>query len=397
MDTEMMQWISQHRNDDTSRLLLRYHGQDWISQAVTQIICRRRCTGKIPSFLSHETFMFPHSLSAEQCTSERVAAFHASLIAKGSHVLDMTAGLGIDAMTMAASECNVVAIEKNQDAAYALRHNAKALGLKTIDVINADSVEWLSKNSENHFDYIFIDPARRDSHGGRMRAFSDCEPDVCQLLPTLLQNAPTIVVKASPMLDITKTIAELGSSAEEGCVERICAVGTETECKEILAVVGRGKSKPNVEAITLLNDGRISEVKATTSVPQLLTSEPKEGMWLYEPYPSVMKLMNRFSPADKSLYKLDRDTNLYISEGYVTDFPGIAMSIEKIEDFNDKNLKKFGKECGKANVATRNFIISAPELVKRLRIKEGGTKRIYGTRINGRLKLIQTAPPETKR
>lgn len=392
----MQQWIRQHQKDDTARLLLRYHGLDGIKQAVTQIECRRRCAGKIPTFLLNEAFMFPHALSAEQCTSERLAAYHASLMKKGGVVLDMTAGLGIDAMSIASAGCSVTAIERNPAAATALLHNAKVMGLDNIQVVNDDSIDWLVKRPDSQFDCIFIDPARRDIHGGRVRALADCEPDICRLLPTLLAVSDMVMIKASPMLDLDRTVTELNSAVRTGSVKEILAVGTETECKEVLATVTRESNFTEEGAVTILKDGTTVVTKASSGVPRLLEGDPQPGMWLYEPYPSVMKLMNRFVPANDSFQKLDRDTNLYMSEKLSGEFPGIAMKIELVEDFNDRNMRKIGKECVAANVATRNFIISAPELVKRLRIKEGGKKRIYGTRINGRLKLIQTAPPESE-
>lgn len=392
----MQQWIRQHQKDDTARLLLRYHGLDGIKQAVTQIECRQRCAGKIPTFLLNEAFMFPHALSAEQCTSERLAAYHASLMKKGSVVLDMTAGLGIDAMSIASAGCSVTAIERNTAAAAALLHNAKVMGLDNIQVVNDDSIDWLVKRPDSQFDCIFIDPARRDIHGGRVRALEDCEPDICKLLPTLLAVSDMVMIKASPMLDLDRTVTELNSAVRTGSVKEILAVGTETECKEVLATVTRESNFTEKGAVTILKDGTTVVTKASSGVPRLLEGDPQPGMWLYEPYPSVMKLMNRFVPTNDSFQKLDRDTNLYMSEKLSGEFPGIAMKIELVEDFNDRNMRKIGKECVTANVATRNFIISAPELVKRLRIKEGGKKRIYGTSINGRLKLIQTAPPESE-
>lgn len=51
--------------------------------------------------LANDDFIFPTSLSAEQCTSELLARFHANLVPDNGVVLDMTCGLGIDAFHIA--------------------------------------------------------------------------------------------------------------------------------------------------------------------------------------------------------------------------------------------------------------------------------------------------------
>lgn len=387
MELDMQRWIALHEKEDTARLLLRHHGEQGITQAVTQIECRKKAAAKLPRLLENPAFMFPHSLSAEQCTSEALADFHAFLAGEGKNILDMTAGLGVDAITMS-RRGRVTAIDISTEATQALRHNAQILGLDTLSAICADSVDWLKKNDKT-FDVIFIDPARRSSSGGRVKALADCEPDVTHLLPAMLAKAPVIIIKASPMLDLTGTIEELNRSAgTHGHVSSIFAVGTPRECKEVVAIVRRGAStdKAGIAAITVLNDGTVVKTEATDGFSLPVCGQPEQNMWLYEPYPSVMKLGNRIPGND--VHKLDSNTNLYISETLHKDFPGLAMKIERVEKFNDKNIREIGKAISEANVTTRNFIISAPELAKRLKIKEGGEKRIYGTRAAGKLILI---------
>lgn len=387
MDLEMQRWIALHEKEDTARLLLRHHGEPGVTQAVTQIECRKKAASKLPRLLENPAFMFPHTLSAEQCTSEALAEFHASLAGEGKEILDMTAGLGVDAMTMARNN-RITAIDITAEAAAALRHNAEILGLDKLTAICADSVTWLKEN-DKRFDVIFIDPARRSSSGGRVKALADCEPDVTRHLQNMLAKAPMIIIKASPMLDISGTIEELNrSAASEGHVSALYAVGTPRECKEIVGIIRRGApaGKGCIAAITILKDGTIVETKATDRYTRPVGGAPEPGMWLYEPYPSVMKLGNRI-PID-NVQKLDPNTNLYISETLQNDFPGLAMKIERVEKFNDKNIREIGKTITEANIATRNFIISAPELAKRLKIKEGGEKKIYGARAAGKLVMI---------
>ena len=50
----------------------------------------------------------------------------------------------------------------------------------------------------------------------------------------MLQVAPRYIAKLSPMLDISHVLSELD------CVRNIMAVGTTTECKELVVTVERG-------------------------------------------------------------------------------------------------------------------------------------------------------------
>lgn len=388
----MQQWIELHKHEDPARLLLRHHGEPGIEQAVTQIECRRRAASKLPGFIAHKAFMFPHSLSAEQCTAEIVAGFHNKLAGNAKSILDMTAGLGIDAMTLAKSR-DVVAIDMNLSAAEALKHNAGILGIESMNVLCCDSCEWLRKNDNAEFNIIFIDPARRNSTGGRVKALTDCTPDVTELMLLLLNRTPKVMIKASPMLDIKRLILELNTASEgHGSVSEVYSVGTAVECKELLAIVERGIHEATIYATTLLPE-KIITTAQTDIIEAVCPADPKPGMWLYEPYPSVMKLGSKFKTSSRPISKLDRDTNLYLSDTLKESFPGLGMKIINVVKFSDKNAKELTKDIDSANILTRNFIISAPELARRIKVKEGGEMRIYGTRANGRLLLILTEPP----
>ncbi len=377
-----------HLKDNVAKLLFKYHNQPWAEQAITQIECRQKAASKIKNLLSNEAFMFPHRLSAEQCTAQIVADFHSDLATFADTVLDMTAGLGVDALTQARHR-KVTAIDINHNAAHSLIHNAAILGLNdSIDVLCCNSVEWIRNNSHREFDLVFIDPARRDSSGGRLKALKDCEPDVTDILPDMLRIGRKIFIKASPMLDVDQTIRDINTATKPfGSVNQIYSVGTSTECKEILAVVDRDMhAKPQITAVTLFNDRRLTYTAEDTTSPSL-ASTINEDMWLYEPYPAAMKIANTLS-FGPTLSRLDKDTHLYISENYEDGYPCKAMKILRVLPFNDKNTKAMGREFPIANVAARNFTLSAPELSKRLKVKDGGTVKIFGVKALGRNMLI---------
>lgn len=403
MDSEMQRWIELHAADDPVRLRLRHHGDEELAFAITQIECRRKAGNRFPVALASHEFMFPTDLSAEQATSEALARIHADIAdyQSGSTHLDLTCGLGMDAFEAARRGARVTAIDINPEVADAARHNAEALGLSDgLEVVCGDSASWI-RDTGRRFDTIFIDPARRGQGGRRLTAIAECSPDVTALMPQLLRLAPEIIIKASPMLDLTALASELNAACgTKGGVTRMIAIGTTRECKEVVAVIGRQAAYHyRTEAITALPDRATPSIfQPATDLPQapVLQGLPAIGEYLYEPYPAVMKTAawGALAALSTSLRQLHHNTHLFVADSEVNDFPGTPMRIERVEQLSDKALKSIPREWPKINVATRNFIISAPELAKRLRIKEGGIARLYGVRsgASGTLALIVAVP-----
>lgn len=389
MDPEMQRWIELHAADDPVKLRLRYHGDDDIAFAITQIECRRKAGNRFPAALASPGFMFPTGLSAEQATSEALARIHAGIAGyqPGARHLDLTCGLGMDAFEAARHGASVTAVDINPEVVEAARHNAKALGLDDkLEAVCGDSTALVA-DTDMTYDTIFIDPARRGEGGRRLTAIAECSPDVTTIMPRMLELAPKIIVKASPMLDLTALAAELDAACGgRGCVTRMITVGITRECKEVIAVVERGAATHyQTEAITALPACDTPSIFAPSrhcEAAPVLPGLPSAGEYLYEPYPAVMKTAawGALAALAPELRQLHPNTHLFTADTEVKNFPGTAMRIERVEPLSDKALKAIAREWPKINVATRNFIISAPELAKRLRIKEGGVARLYGVR-----------------
>ena len=203
-----LNFIQEHAKDDVNALRLKFVGKSQtmdfpIDFALLQIEARRKARKKIPSFLENVLFVFPDTLAAEQASNESVARFHASLIDSGSSIIDLTAGLGIDDLTFAKAGINVTACEIIKAKADALKHNSEILGVSDrITVINTDSMEFLS-SEKRHFDAVFADPARRSSTGKRLHALSDCQPDILRGMDSIMKITERLLIKASPLLDLT--------------------------------------------------------------------------------------------------------------------------------------------------------------------------------------------------
>lgn len=368
-------WIADNEKADTIKLRLKYHGNPEMELAITQIECRRKTTVKLADTLSCSRFIFPNTLAAEQSTSDALAEFHATLIEPGSRVLDMTCGLGIDAYHCARRADSVTAIDINPEVTEAVVHNAGALGLDNIKVVCADSVEW-TETTNMQFDTIFIDPARRGDNGERLFALSHCRPDVVSLLPTMQRIARRVIIKASPMLDVSRTISELR------CVEAIYLIGTPTECKELTAVIDFSLPENNSPVLHAVTVGfptltfTAAEESATTVAPLM----PKNGMTLYEPLPAVLK-SGAFSTfaARYGLSPIHPHTHLYLSDRNTADIPARRYEITAVVPFSRQGMGQLG-DIHQANISVRNFIVSAPELSKKLKLRDGGNIHIFGVK-----------------
>lgn len=388
---EMLGWIDKHYNDDVTRLRLRYHGaqSQEIDFMILQIECRKRASKKLTKTLKNHKFIFPTTLSAEQCTSDDLAEVHANLV-RGDSVLDMTCGLGVDAFAIARKGCSVTAIEINKVVADAARINAKSCGLDNVSIINEDSVKYLHL-TPYRYDTIFIDPARRGNDGKRLYALQDCEPDVISILAEIKARCSRLLIKASPMLDVSQVIRELGH------VDDIYIIGTLHECKEIVAVVDFDSNCriTKFHSLTIGNDGKVCELPFYESEERSAVAEygePIAGEYLYEPYPSVMKAAPMKLLSQKfGMSKLHVNTHLFTSKIIVDRFPGECFVIERVIPFSSKVLKSIKEDYPKINVAVRNFVLTADELKKKLKVKDGGEKRLFGVTTSSNTRVLVIA------
>lgn len=380
MDISTTEFIAIHANDDPNKLRLKYHGDNDAMRAILQIECRRRASSKLSATLRCKQFQFPSSLAAEQCTSDELAEFHASLIPTGTNVIDMTCGLGIDTFHFARNGCTVTSIELNPEYAECARANAAVLGLPSVNIINADSKEWLINNPLVKADIIFIDPARRGTSGQRLFSLEDCSPNVIELIPLLKNRCSRIIIKASPMLDVSATTKVL-----DPYIQDLYITGNKRECKELVAILDFRKRDERKVCIHTVIGNRVifSFDMDSESTSPIRESLPKVGDILHEPWPAIVKsgafklLASRYD-----LSPIARDTHLYHSAKANEQFPGNLYRIISINPYNKSGIKLTSSMAsGKAQVACKNFGITPEHLAAKLRIKNSDNElRIWGVK-----------------
>lgn len=390
---QTLRFIADNRLSDPDRLRLKYAGRRLegvdLDLAITQIECRRKARNKLPDAVACPEFIFPSVLAAEQCTSQVLAALHTELVPGCDNILDMTCGLGIDSMSMAKAGICVTACEIQTKYATAVRHNASVTGIDNLEVVNTDSIKYLSSlPSSVQFDLIFADPARRGEYNKRTFGFEQCTPDILASMQLIRQHTKALMIKASPMLDISYVLSAIPALTD------IWILSVRNECKEIVTLsrFDKAKTEPAIHTINITTTGErqgVSFAAGKNSMPEILAdNDPEPGMLLYEPDSSVMKIISRLSLTEKfpSLRKLDSNTNLYTSSVLLPDFPGRIFRIDDIISYNKKNTIRHKDESW--NIISRNFPDPPGTIAKRLHIREGGPRFIIAATANARPRLF---------
>ena len=351
-----------------------------ISLALRQIEARQLLRKKVPSWSENEDLLFPAHLSIEQCSSEASAQYKAGLL-QGQTFADLTGGLGIDTYFIAQRFRQADYVEQQTELCDLAMHNFEVLNAN-VKVRNESAEDYL-KHCEPK-DCIFIDPARRDEHGRKTVSIADCTPDVSTIQDGLLQKAERVMIKLSPMLDISKALEELHH------VKEVHVVAVANECKELVFILERGyQGDPQFVCVNLMTSQ--PEVCFTQEEERQCPSRLADSVlnYLYEPNPAVMKagcfkmLTERFD-----VCKLHKNSNLYTSKQCVSDFPGRIFEVVDCAPYNKKVKQTLLQDVKKASIAVRNFPLSVAELRRVLKINDGDAVYLFATTLKGEEKVI---------
>lgn len=391
MDTLLKQFIQEHREDDVRLLALqasRYPSID-MSTALTQIAGWQSIRDKVPTWAACPDILYPQHLPLEQCSSEATAIYKYGVVAKqGEHetFADLTGGFGIDCSFICRLFSHASYIEHQTALCQLAEHNFKTLGLSSVQIIN-DTTETFIENNIR-YSWLYLDPARRDGHGGKTVAISDCEPDVSAMEDTLVQKAGKVMVKLSPMLDLDLALHQLKH------VQEAHIVSVDNECKELLLIFDKVTNTDIEQTPIHCVNIKKEEVQAfafTKSEEHNASYNLAEsiGQYLYEPNASILKaggyrcLTNRYG-----LKKLHTNSHLYTSDQAVSNFPGRIFEVESYCGFGKKELKTLLAGITQANLTVRNFPASVAELRKRLHLSEGGNTYLFATTLHPEHKII---------
>ncbi len=419
ISTETLCYARQHRDEDLRALALKAKVPAGVNltEALQQIAGWQTARHKLPAWAACDGIVYPPHLAMEQCSSEQTARYKAGVVArllgnkaKDSTLYDLTGGFGVDFSFLSPLFGRAVYVEQQAPLVEVAHHNFSTLGLNNVEARCSNALEAL--HDIGHATMIFLDPARRDSSGARTYALTDCTPDVLAMKEELFAKADFLMLKLSPMLDWRAVVQQLG------CVRELHIVSVRNECKELLVVVApeapllspqKGEDVPpqsedNALTVYCFNDDQ-QFIFSSSSLHIVATEESSPpwgdkrgasswdkrgafsvdnkgalGAFLLVPNASIMKagcfpeLARRYGVSP-----ISANSHLFICPHSIDDFPGRQFEITAISSMNKRELRTIFSGITQANVAVRNFPISAEQLRHRLRLRDGGNLYVFAT------------------
>lgn len=360
----------------------------WMLQ---QVEGRQRTHDKLPTFAQIEDWWYPVRLSCEQCSSEATARYKAAIIRqlgeKQDILIDLTGGYGVDTYFLSEQTTQAHYVERNEELCRIAQHNFQ-IANKPIHVHNTSAEDFLAQYSMagsvssdvKKEVVVYLDPARRDAHGGKVFRIEDCEPDVIKISPSLRAISNTILIKFSPMLDITSALQSLGNEWD------VHVVALHNEVKEVIFVTGNNR----IHAVNILHEGndqfsftRSEEKSALCAMADCICE------YIYEPNAAIIKAgAFRLVSERYQLHKLDHNTHLYTADQLIEDFPGRVWKVTAQPIKNQRDIAVLGIQ--RAAILTRNYPLTPEQLRKKFKLQESDSYFLIGARIANKPILLLT-------
>ena len=363
---EIQQFINANLITDLHSLLLKKSPFPEVSmQEIIQQIKGKKVAQRKFGFLVKEGIIFPPNLNLEQASSQSTAEFKAKNL-KGKNFLDLTCGFGIDAYFLSEKFEKIVLIEQNSELIEIVKQNWMVLGRKA-NFINEKLEIFLAENTEK-FDLIYLDPARRDHEKNKKFLLEDLSPNLLEIQEKLSEISDEIIVKLSPLIDISYLFSVLKS------VSKIQIIAVKNEVKELLVFINSSSKSNEIEVSTINLESdepefvyKLNEEKTAIST----FSEPLK--FLYIPNNAVLKSGAFNLVSEKfNIKKLHPNSHFYTSEERLISFPGRILEVEKIEAKAIKKGEKF-------NIISKNHPLSPEEIKKKYKISDGGNSYLIFT------------------
>lgn len=376
---EVQEFINDNLQTEITKLILKGSPFNVISiqELANQITAKKKSEKKLATWFHTKNIYYPPSISIEQTSSETTANYKSKLIS-GENIIDITGGFGVDCYYFSKNFKEVIHCEINEELSTIVKHNYKELEITNIETIAKNGLNYL-KETSLFFDCIFIDPSRRNDIKGKVFLLKDCLPQVPPKIDFLFTKTDTILIKVSPILDITQTIKELKN------VTNINVIAVNNEVKELLFLLK--KNYQNSIEIKTINIKKNNSETFSFIFDEQITSTYSEPLnYLYEPNAAILKSGGFHQISNQlNIFKLQQHSHLYTSEK-IEEFPGRKFKIEHIIPYDKKKIKKYLTD-NKANITTRNFPKTVSQIRKETKIKEGGNTFIFCT-INNLNKYI---------
>jgi len=378
-------FIREHIKEDVRKLALQTHGMKDMNYPflIRQISGYQHIVNKIPEWYACPDILFPPTLSLEQCSSQQTACYKRDLMKtiirkqKQEQTIsgaDLTGGFGVDAYYLSEVFNRFFYVEKQPELCRIASHNFKALNRPGIQVFENESEAFLKQSGK--LDFVYLDPSRRNRDGNKVTALRDCSPDPATLYEDLIKKAGLVLIKLSPMIDLSLALKALPHTRQ------IHVVALDNDCKEVLFLLDAKyqTADPDITAVNLKNNAadQVLKFRRSDEANASCSYTVQVGNYLYEPNVSLLKAGAFIIPAQVyGLDKLHKNTHLYTSNKFKSDFPGKIFEVKTISSAKTKDFHKKLPGLQQANLVVRNFPMNVEALRKKLNLKEGGEDFVF--------------------
>jgi hypothetical protein len=377
LNPDIQALLVSHYSDDPAAFAMQFHGRgDLPVRAMAeQLACRQKAVKKLPTLSLHNLLYTP--LALEQSSGERTAVYKASFMS-GKRVIDLSGGLGVDTMFLARVFQEVIYCERDSLLCAVVEHNLKVSGITNVQIKNGESISLLAEYPDDSFDWIFVDPARREE-GRRSIALEAASPDVVVSHDQLLRHAQRVCIKASPALEIS------GLKKLLPTLRTILVVSVDRECKEVLLLLERAypaDGHVQVKAVCLNADSEeITDVTGGGETQRVVAASVKE--YLYEPDPAIIKArLSAVLARDSSLEFVNKTVDYLTADLQIEAFPGRTFRVVECIPYKPKSFRSFLERHAikGASIQRRDFPLSTAEIRKKYRLLENERVFLFFTK-----------------
>ncbi len=378
------QFVQDHLEGDPALLFMRLRDKvnfD-LSLAINQIEARRKALKKLPNWSGNFDLFFPSGLSVEQASSEETAEFKSELV-KGETMNDLTGGFGVDTYFLSRNFKKATYCERNEELVDIFRYNMEVLDEHKFRIQQGDGIEILRGTSEI-FDLIFVDPARRGGQNQKLYKLSDCEPDIVANWELIRSKTRSVLVKASPMMDIKQSLQELPD------IQQVWVVSVKNEVKEVLLFWEKDKKIDEIaiHCVDLRPEGRQEFDFSFEKEASAESTFSEVKSYIIEPMAGILKAGGfKYFGQEYGLKKLHPNSHLYTTDGYLEGIPGRVFELISELHQPKKELKSLFPK-GQVNVIARNFALSAEEIKNKFRLKDGGNDFLICTKVGEKYRFF---------
>jgi len=382
-------WFTRFENADSvdgRKYILANPGDIIVAE---QLHCYPKAAQKFPNW--HQNHLVYTRLALEQSSGEAAALFKASLI-QGKTLVDLTGGLGMDTFAFAHQFEHVIYTDLALQPYLLAKHNHEILTKQH----KIGKIEHLNQSAEDIIqnitscDWIYIDPSRRDTNR-RFFKLSDCEPDILTLWSTLREKSAGIMLKLSPMYDISQLLRELPD------ISKVIVLSVSNEVKEILAICEPTPSQAIV-SVSLPNGVSYSKTFDEFDSKPGKSTTPL-GKYLYVPDVAITKAGLTNILAQKHNLSFVSAGSDYLTTGSPPNDESIGTSVYEILEvlpYKPKEIRKRFSQY-KVNIHRRDFPLSPPEIYKKTNLSMGDDFHLFFTTLpETGLSVIVAKPLLTK-